>query len=226
VLAVLVEGIDAIEGVAGRYTDAQWAGPTPCDEWDAAQLAGHVVCVSGWYHAWLDRAEAGDATAPFSGDLLPEQNRRALEQLQASWTGSAAVDGPASIADYTTSARAYADRLGPVWDLPYGYPRGTVTAGLHAGTAAVEWHVHAWDLARSIGADHRPSDPETLLRAAATTQAAAQVGRGRGLAGGVARSVSARRARRDGDPWRFLLGVAGRVPDDDGGNDEATTPSM
>jgi hypothetical protein len=29
----------------------------------------------------------------------------------------------------------------------------------------VEWHLHAWDLARAQGADYRPRDPELLVSA-------------------------------------------------------------
>jgi len=214
VLAAIVEGIDALESIAAGYGDDQWGLRTPCDEWDATALAGHVRCVSRWYHAWLDRAEDGEITKPFDSSELPEQNRLALAELDA----EGPLDGPARVAAFAQSARAYAGRLPDAWDLPFGYPRGTVTAGLHAGMVTVEWHVHAWDLARTVGLDHRPAHPEVLVQAAATTQASLQVdrGRGRGLAAAVGRSVAARRARREGDPWLFLLGVAGRVePDGD-----------
>ena len=217
VVAAVREGIDAVESIAAGYADDQWARSTPCDEWDATALAGHVLCVSRWYHAWLDRAEAGDTAKPFDGSELPEQNRLALLELDA----EGPLDGPARVAAFAESARAYAGRLPDAWDLPFGYPRGTVTAGLHAGMLTVEWHVHAWDLAQAVGLDHRPAHPEMLVQAAATTQASLQVdrGRGRGLAAAVGRSVAARRARRAGDPWLFLLGVAGRV--DPGGDKPA-----
>ena len=34
-----------------------------------------------------------------------------------------------------------------------------------AGAACAEWHLHAWDLARSLGKDYRPADPELVLTA-------------------------------------------------------------
>jgi uncharacterized protein (TIGR03083 family) len=212
VLAVLSDGVEAIEAMASRYDPDQWTLITPCDDWDATDLAGHVLCVSGWYHQWLDRAEAGESDKPFERSALPEQNRLALADLTAD--EEAAVVGPVRIDQFAASARAYAERLPDRWDLPYGYPGGSVTAGLHAGVAALEWHVHAWDLGQVIGVEHRPSDPDVLVRAAATAQAASQVAphRGRGLAAVVGRSVAARRARQAGDPWQFLLGVAGRIP--------------
>ena len=32
-----------------------------------------------------------------------------------------------------------------------------------AGAACAEWHLHAWDLARSLGQDYRPADPGLVL---------------------------------------------------------------
>ena len=32
-----------------------------------------------------------------------------------------------------------------------------------AGAACAEWHLHAWDLARSLGAEYRPEDPAAVL---------------------------------------------------------------
>ena len=43
---------------------------------------------------------------------------------------------------------------------------GDLTVGQHTGIAIGEWHVHAWDLARASGTDHRPSDASTVSRAA------------------------------------------------------------
>ena len=62
--------------------------------------------------------------------------------------------------------RPTAARLPPSWDLPHHRYRGTeVTVGAMAGAACAEWHLHAWDLARSLGKDYRPADPELVLAA-------------------------------------------------------------
>ena len=39
---------------------------------------------------------------------------------------------------------------------------GDLTIGEHTGVAIGEWHVHAWDLARSSGGDHQPIDALTV----------------------------------------------------------------
>jgi hypothetical protein len=105
------------------------------------------------------RAESGDATPPLGPDRLAAQNAAALDCL-GDVPGSDAVDR------FVESARAYRERVVPEWDLPYGHPRGTVTAGTHSGEAACEWRLHTWDLPRSRGLGHQPSDPGTLFAAA------------------------------------------------------------
>jgi hypothetical protein len=67
-----------------------------------------------------------------------------------------------------------------------------------AGLACAEWHLHAWDLARSLGKDYRPADPELVLAAwrAGTPQLWPPLTTG----------------WADDDPWSFLLGASGRDP--------------
>lgn len=41
---------------------------------------------------------------------------------------------------------------------------GALTVGQQTGVAVGEWHVHAWDLARSLGGDHHPLASEIVRR--------------------------------------------------------------
>jgi hypothetical protein len=198
VLRLYDEGVEAFAGSAGALAGADW-DRRACGDWSAAALTRHVAAVAGWYHEWLDRAERGDASAPFRGRELAAQNELALVSL-------AETSGPAALELFVTRARSYGERLPAAWDLPYGYPLGTVTAGLHAATAATEWHLHAWDLARSGGAGHRPSDPEALYRGAGACLAAAQGG----LKGRIAAVLAPVGARLS--PWEALLRRSGRAP--------------
>ena len=202
VLRLYHEGVDAFSGLAGACSGADWERRA-CGEWSALVLTRHVAAVAGWYHEWLDRAERGDATPPFRVADLAAQNELALVPL-AETTGQAAVEL------FVDRARSYAERLRSpgVWELPYGYPRGTVTAGLHAAVAATEWHLHAWDMVRSGGADatHRPSDPDALYRGAGTCLAAAQGGL-KGRLAAILVPVGARLS-----PWEALLRRSGRAP--------------
>ena len=183
-LALFGEGASAFAAEAGRLDDDGWDRPA-CGEWNATQLARHVLAVIGWYHDWLDRAEAGDASPAFRIDDLPDGNERALDAIGD-------ISGPAATQRFVAEADRYADRLTAAWDLPFGYPRGTVTAGLHAGMAGFEWHAHAWDLDHR----HQPSRPDLMYLAASACLAAA----------------AGRTADDDppADPWRAMLVRSGR----------------
>jgi uncharacterized protein (TIGR03083 family) len=198
VLRLYDEGVDAFARLAGTLNGEDW-DRAACGEWSAALLTRHVAAVAGWYNEWLDRAERGDAAPPFRADDLASQNDRALAAL-------AETTGPAALELFVTRASSYRARLPAAWDLPYGYPRGTVTAGLHAATAATEWHLHAWDLARSVGSGHRPSDPDALYRGAGASLASAQGG----LKGRIAAVLVPVGARLS--PWEALLRRSGRAP--------------
>jgi hypothetical protein len=200
VLRCYDDGIDAVEAIATRIEAADaWESTTPCPAWTALELLGHLGIVAGWYHAWLDRAEAGIAEPPFPAAHLPVENAAAVDALPA-------TSGPDRLTAFTTLARTYAKRLPERWSLPYGYPRGTVTAGFHAGVAAIEWHVHAWDLGQVIGHTHRPEDPETLAAVGAESELRYRAP--------ALRSVAplARRLATTGDAWRRVLKGAGRTP--------------
>jgi uncharacterized protein (TIGR03083 family) len=198
VLHLYDEGVEAYARLAGELTGEGWVRPA-CGKWDASALTRHVAAVAGWYHEWLDRAEGGDAAPAFAGEELATQNELALEAL-------AGTSGPAALELFVSRARSYRERLPAAWDLPYGYPRGTVTAGLHAAVAACEWHLHSWDLARSGGSGHRPSDPDALYRGAGSCLAKAQGG----LKGRIAAVLVPVGARLS--PWEALLRRSGRAP--------------
>jgi uncharacterized protein (TIGR03083 family) len=134
------------EGVVVFHDHVAGADPDApaCGSWTAGELIRHGAAVAAWYHQWLDRALAGDAEPPFTLADLPTRNAAELESR-------ADQDPDAALAEFVDSAGRYADRLVDHWDVAYGYPGGTVTAGLHAAVAAAEWHLHTWDLARAAG---------------------------------------------------------------------------
>jgi hypothetical protein len=192
VLACYRDGVKAIQRYASRMTDTTW-DTIACGEWTAAQVVAHVRIVIGWYHGWLDRAEAGDGTPAWVAGELDERNARELAQL-------APASPNVHMEAFAASAEVYAERLVPSWDLPFGYPRGTVTAGQHAALAALEWHTHAWDLGRVLGDDHDPQRSGLRAEAATETWLASQARPRRSTAAGV-----------PADPWLALLRRLGRV---------------
>jgi uncharacterized protein (TIGR03086 family) len=113
--------------------DAQWHDPTPCADWDVRTLVNHVTVEQLWAPPLVGGASAVDIGDAYDGDQLGDDPR-------ATW--NAAV-------------QASADAFGASGALD-----GTVV--LSAGrkpTAEYCWEmttdalIHAWDLARGIGAD-------------------------------------------------------------------------
>ncbi len=194
------DGVAAVERVAAATSSEAWQRPA-CGHWTGVQTARHLLAVARWYHGWLDRAIAGDSSPPFPAAEMDHHNDRALTAV-----GDLAADE--AIALFVETATEYVDRVVDHWDLAYGYPFGTVTAGLHCGVAAPEWHLHAWDLSRNTPVRHRPSDPDKLFKAAAMCVAEARGG----LAGAVMRSLIPLGARLR--PWDTLLRRSGRDPGD------------
>jgi hypothetical protein len=104
----------------------------------------------------LARLMATGADAAWLARKLARQNAAELAAL-------AEGQGPEHITAFAASARAYARRIPPVWDLPHHRYRDTVvTVGGMAGAACAEWHLHAWDLARALGKDYSPADPDIV----------------------------------------------------------------
>ncbi len=191
-LALYDEGVEAIATTANRVM-GRWDDRV-CGEWSAKDLAGHLVCVIGWYHDWLDAAERGLSARPFIAADLAARNAQALRELQDG-------TGPERVEQFVMEARRYATRLPESWGLAYGYPYGTVTAGLHAGVAAGEWHLHAWDLS---GGRHQPSNPGELFVAVGLAMTAAHGG----IMGTVGQAIMPFASRRK--PWNQLLRRSGR----------------
>jgi hypothetical protein len=212
VLSAYRDGVTVICELAGQFTDATWLAATPCSEWRAVDLAGHLRCVADDYHEYLDDAPdsrlarllATNASAESLARKLARQNAAELAALPD-------VSGPEHITAFAESARSYGRRLPQAWDLPHHRYRGTeVTVGAMAGAACAEWHLHAWDLARSLGKDYRPADPELVLAGwrAGTPQLwpslASRSGGGDKPAGDEPGS--------DDDPWHAMLVASGRDP--------------
>lgn len=199
VLGEYQDGVDAVVALTADLSADAWDARA-CGEWTVTQVGRHMLAVSGWYHAWLDRGVHGDATPPFPADALPARNEEELASLRD-------VSGQVAVERFATRAREYGERLRDAWDVPFGYPFGSVTAGLHAPVAAVEWHLHAWDVATATGRDHHPHDAATLLDGVVQCFAVAQGGVQGRLLTRFGPSVT-----RFGDPWKTLLRRSGRRP--------------
>ncbi|HEU4912248.1 MAG TPA: TIGR03086 family metal-binding protein [Actinomycetes bacterium] len=123
--------------------DDQWSAPTPCVDWDVRALVAHVVDECRWAPYLLSGGTVADAGDRFAGDPLGDDPkaawRSASEQARAAFAADGALDHTVSLSYGETSARDY------IWEM------------------TVDATVHAWDLARGIGADDR-LDPELVRR--------------------------------------------------------------
>ena len=155
------------------------------------------------YHEYLDDAPASRLSRLMATGVHPDTLARKLARQNAAELAALPdASGPEHIAAFAESARAYARRLMPVWDLPHHRYRGAVVtvAGM-AGAACAEWHLHAWDLARALGKDYRPAAPEVVFSGWRAGMPQLPVETADGPAGGR------------GDLWYALLRVSGRSPE-------------
>lgn len=190
-------GVAAVVTTANGLSAKQWSAPA-CGSWSAADTMRHLVSVAGWYHEWLDRAVDGDVSRPFPGEQIDAYTAAALDEQQHLTADEAA-------GEFRRAATTYLERALEHQDLPFGFPFGTVTVGLHLGVAAAEWHLHAWDLSTTTDDRHRPEDPEALVRAVGDCVAATS-GRWKAAAVRAAVAVASRRS-----PWETLLRRSGRM---------------
>jgi len=205
------DGVTAICHIAARFGVRDWDGRTPCTEWRARDLAGHLRCVADDYAEYLNDSPVSRYARLLGSGPQPQTLARKLARQNAAELAALSDGRPAEhIAAFAAAAREYACRLPSVWDLPHHqYLDRVVTVAGMAGAATAEWHLHAWDLARALGLEHRPAEPELVLagwRAGmphlpAADSDDAMVGQAGRLGFG-----------RQRDPWHILLLASGRLP--------------
>ena len=163
-LAAYHSGVTVICELAAQFTGDSWAAPTPCPEWRAVDLAGHLRCVADDYHEYLDDAPVSRLARLMARSPSPESLARKLSrQNSAELAALPDATGPEHIAAFAAAARAYAGRALGAWDRPHHrFGDTVVTVAGMVGAASAEWHLHAWDLAVSLGKDYQPASPELL----------------------------------------------------------------
>jgi len=140
----------------------QWSAATPCSEWNVRALVNHVAGEWLWVPeliAGRTIAEVGDR---LDGDVLGDGPLETLIQARR-----AAVDALATEGSLDTTVH-----------LSFG----DMSAGAYATQMAIDGVIHAWDLARAIGADER-LDPELVELSYAELERAAEDWRAGGAFG-------------------------------------------
>lgn len=121
--------------------DDQWELPTPCTEWDVRELVNHLVIEQLWAPQLLGGATLEEVGDRFDGDQLGDDPVATWEEssqaAREAFTAPGALDGTV----HTT--------MGEIPTLEY------------TRQMTIDLAIHAWDLARAIGADER-LDPELV----------------------------------------------------------------
>ncbi len=123
--------------------DDQWDLPTPCSDWSVRDLVNHIVYEDRWVRPLLEGQTIEQVGDKFEGDLLGDDPVAAW--AEASAEAMAAIEAEGAL-DRTVHL-SYADEKGTVY----------------IGQLLTDHAIHAWDLARGIGADDE-LDPELVER--------------------------------------------------------------
>ncbi|GGK67041.1 TIGR03086 family protein [Sphaerisporangium melleum] len=128
----------------GMVPADRWDAPTPCSDWTVRDLVNHLVTEQLWVPPLLAGETVESVGDRFAGDRLGEDP-------VARWTEAAAA-----------AQRAFAEPGALDRDVHLSY--GTVPARHYCMEMATDLAVHAWDLARALGADDRV-DPRLMAAA-------------------------------------------------------------
>lgn len=186
-LTALRTATDAFTAVVHQVGADQWDAPTPCDAWTVSDLVSHVVGGNAMSVAMLGGCSQAES-APFLAGLPLGDDPVATYEAGAA----------AQLAAFEEDGALERVVSHPMMDMP--------------GSQAIEFRVgdltlHAWDLARAIGADETlPPElvAEVYERMAPMAPILATIGIfGEGSSGGVA-DDAALQAK--------LLDITGRRP--------------
>jgi uncharacterized protein (TIGR03086 family) len=130
---VLDEARAMLRAAAAGVPADGWQRPTPCTEWNVAQVLQHAALDQGAWAAVISGTQpSGENPFAPSGDLGPEPLVYAEAALDASAPAWAAVSADG----------------GPV---PTPLPSGPMPPADAAGAAALDAAIHAWDIAVATG---------------------------------------------------------------------------
>ncbi|RCV53382.1 TIGR03086 family metal-binding protein [Marinitenerispora sediminis] len=113
----------------------EWANPTPCASWDVHDLVNHLVTEQLWVPHLLGGGTIAEAAGRFDGDRLGEEPyatwQIAAREARTAWLQPGAPERTVHLSFGDVPAAVYLEQM--TFDLT----------------------VHAWDLARGIGADEK-----------------------------------------------------------------------
>jgi uncharacterized protein (TIGR03086 family) len=126
---ILDQAHQALRTVVARAPEDGWALPTPCEQWNVAQVVRHAAGDQLAYTAAITGSGGPDYN-PFEPAAEPPADPQAMVDT--------AVD---------SSARAFATVNHDAQVVPVPLPQAQLPAETAAGAAALDAAVHAWDIA-------------------------------------------------------------------------------
>lgn len=125
---------DSFERRIREVQPDQWSNQSPCEEWTARDLVGHVVGVHGMMLGWIDRSLSPAASAEDDPLAAFQAARRDMQTV---------LDDP------ELAIKEYDGYLG----------RTTISATVDR-FLAFDLVIHGWDLARATGQDEHLDQAE------------------------------------------------------------------
>jgi uncharacterized protein (TIGR03086 family) len=113
--------------------DDQWGDPTPDEGWDVRTLVNHLVNECLWAPPLLAGQTIAEVGDRFDGDLLGDDPRGAFDRAAAALVAAASEEG--------------------ALDRTVHVSYGDIPGAEYVRQVLSDHVVHAWDLARAIGAD-------------------------------------------------------------------------
>ena len=133
--------VDQYGGFVAQIGDDQWSSSTPCTEWDVRTLVNHLVNENLWMPPLLAGKTIEEVGDRFDGDVLGDDPKQAWKQAAEEAVSAADEEGVLT----RTVHLSFGDFPGE------GYIQQVL----------IDHVIHAWDLARGIGANDE-LDPETV----------------------------------------------------------------
>ena len=113
----------------------QWELPTPCSDWNVRQLVNHLVYENRWTVPLMGGSTIAEVGDRYEGDLLGDDPKGAWAESSAEAVAAVQADGAlertVDLSSGPTPATEYVNQL------------------------YADHLIHAWDLARAVGADER-----------------------------------------------------------------------
>ncbi|HEY7875797.1 MAG TPA: TIGR03086 family metal-binding protein [Actinomycetota bacterium] len=133
--------VDQFDGLVAQIRDDQWSSSTPCTDWDVRALVNHVVYEDLWMPPLLAGKTIEDVGDRFEGEVLGDDPHRAWKDAAESAVSASGEDG--------------------VLERTVHLSFGDVPGREYVSQVLTDHVIHAWDLARGIGAKER-LEPELV----------------------------------------------------------------